>query len=112
MSFYFPSREKAEFFDSYGHPPEHYGFKLYEIETWNNRKLQSSWSQVCGQYCIFYLYHKSRGYSMSKIVNLFTGNTRLNDRKVACYVKKHFNVTIENHPFAGLISVVKLYSNK
>ena len=23
-----------------------------------------SWSNVCGQYCIFYLYHKSRGYSM------------------------------------------------
>ena len=62
VSFYFPSLGKAEFFDSYGHRPEHYGFKLYDIETWNNRKLQSSLSEVCGQYCIFYLYHKSRGY--------------------------------------------------
>ena len=102
VSFYFPSRDKGEFFDSYGYPPEHYGFKLYEIETWNDRKLQSSWSQVCGQYCIFYLYHKSRGYSMSKIVNLFSGNTRLNDCKVACYVKKHFNVTIDKQPICGL----------
>ena len=107
VSFYFPSREKGEFFDSYGHPPEHYGFKLYEIETWNNRKLQSSWSHVCGQYSIFYLYHKSCGYSMSKIVNLFTGNTQLNDCKVACYVKKHFNVTIEKQPVCGLIQCCK-----
>ena len=107
ISFYFPSPESLVFtfphlFDSYGHPPEHYGFKLYAIETWNNRKLQSSWSQVCGQYCIFYLYHKSRGYSMSKIVNMFTNNTRLNDCKVACYVKEHFNVTIDKQPICGL----------
>ena len=61
VAFYFPSREKGEFFDSYGHSPEHYGFKSYNIEIWNQHKLQSSWSNVCGHYCIFYLYHKSRG---------------------------------------------------
>ena len=102
VSFYFPSRDKTEFFDSYGYPPEHYGFESYKIETWNKYKLQSSWSEVCGQYCIFYLYHKSRGYSMSKIVNLFTDNRRLNDCKVACYVKEHFNVTIDKQPICGL----------
>ena len=48
VAFYFPSREKGEFFDSYGHPPEYYdeSFKFETIETWNNRKLQSSWSEV------------------------------------------------------------------
>ena len=25
VAFYFPSRDKGEFFDSYGYPPEHYG---------------------------------------------------------------------------------------
>ena len=109
VAFYFPSGEKGEFFDSYGYPPEHYGesFKLYNIETWNNRKIQNSWSEVCGQYCIFYLYQKSRGYSMSEIVNMFTNNTDLNDCNVACYVKKHFNVLIENQPICGLIQCCK-----
>ena len=102
VAFYFPSREKGEFFDSYGNPPEHYGFKSYNIETWNQHKLQSSWSNVCGHYCIFYLYHKSRGYSMSKIVNLFTNNTNKNDCSVACYVKEHFNIVIDNQPICGL----------
>ena len=64
VAFYFPSRDKGEFFDSYGYPPEHYGLESYDIETWNKYKLQSSWSNVCGQYCIFYLYHKSRGYNL------------------------------------------------
>ena len=105
LAFYFPSSQKGEFFDSYGYPPKHYGefFESYKISEWNNHRLQSSWSEVCGQYCIFYLYHSSRGYSMNKIVNLFSSNADLNDCNVACYVKKHFNVVIENQPVCGLI---------
>ena len=49
---------------------------------------------------------------MSKIVNMFTDTTTINDSNVACYVKKHFNVVVENHPFAGLINVVNRYLNK
>ena len=40
VAFYFPSREKGEFFDSYGYPPEYYGFKTYEIETWNQHNCK------------------------------------------------------------------------
>ena len=49
---------------------------------------------------------------MSKIVNLFTDDTSINDCNVACYVKKHFNVVVENQPVCGLINVVKHYLNK
>ena len=42
VAFYFPSRDKGEFFDSYGYPPEQYGFESYKIETWNKHKLQIS----------------------------------------------------------------------
>ena len=112
VAFYFPSREKGEFFDSYGYPPEHYGFESYKIETWNKYKLQSSWSNVCGQYCIFYLYHKSRGYSMSKIVNLFTDDTSINDRNVLVMLKNILMLLLKTNPFAGLINVVNRYLNK
>ena len=43
----------------------------------NRRKLQSAWSDVCGQYCIFYLSHIARGQSMNTIVQLFDNNTML-----------------------------------
>ena len=49
---------------------------------------------------------------MSKIVNLFTDSTSINDCNVACYVKKHFNVVVENQPVCGLINVVNHYLNK
>ena len=109
VAFYFPSRDKGEFFDSYGYPPEYYGepFMGYNIETINSHKLQSSWSEVCGHYCIFYLYYRSRRYSMSKIVNMFSSNTTINDCKVSCYVKKHFNVVIDNQPDCGLMQCCK-----
>ena len=49
---------------------------------------------------------------MSKIVNMFTDSTTVNDSNVACYVKKHFNVVVvENQPVCGL-NVVNRYLNK
>ena len=73
---------------------------------YNKRKLQSIWSDVCGDYCIFYLSHRARGYSMNKIVQLFDDNTMLNDAKVSHFVKTHFRVSA-NHPNVNLIQFSK-----
>ncbi len=43
---------------------------------------------MCGQY----LSHRVRGYSMSKIVQLFNDNTMLNEVKVSQFVKNRFKV--------------------
>ena len=108
VAFYFPTEEKGEFFDSYGQPPSFYrdsfgDFLNKHSYEWNfnTRKLQSAWSDVCGQYCIFYLSHRARGYSMSKIAQLFNDNTMLNDAKVSQFVKNRFKV-LSKQPFVGL----------
>ena len=82
VAFYFPSKEKGEFFDSYGQSPRRYrksfeDFLQEHSHEWefNTQKLQSSWSNVCGQYCIFYLSHRARGHGMKKIVQLFSNDT-------------------------------------
>ena len=97
IAFYFPSEEKGEFFDSYGHAPEYYRKSFGNFlgtRTWNfnRRKLQSAWSDVCGQYCIFYLSHRARGFSLNRIVHLFNSNTISNDTKVSIFVKRHFKI--------------------
>ena len=99
VAFYFPSESRAEFFDSYGQPPDYYKDSFGDFidkhsHEWdfNKRKLQSIWSDVCGQYCIFYLSHRARGHSMNQIVQLFTANTVLNDAKVSKFVTQHFKV--------------------
>ena len=101
VAFYFPSEEKGELFDSYGHAPEHYRKSFGDFlksHTWdfNRRKLQSAWSDVCGQYCIFYLSHRARGQSMSNIVHLFNNDAILNDTKVSQFVKSHFKVLLKH----------------
>ena len=77
----------------------------------NDRKLQSDWSDVCGQYCIFFLSHRARGYSMNKIVQLFDDNTMLNDAKVSHFVKSHFRVSVK-HPNLNFIQFSKKLFNK
>jgi hypothetical protein len=83
VAFYFPSEQKGEFFDSYGRAPEYYRDSFGDFLdkhscAWdfNRRKLQSAWSDVCGQYCIFYLSHRARGQSMNTIVQLFDNQWR------------------------------------
>ncbi len=58
--------------------------------------------QMCvDKYCIFYLSHRARGLSMSKIAQLFNDNTMLNDAKVSQFVKNRFKV-LSKQPFVGL----------
>ena len=98
VAFYFPSEEKAEFFDSYGHTPKYYKLSLGNLATkyiwtFNHRTLQSAWTAVCGHYCIFYLAHRANGYSMNKIINLFDHDSMSNDVHVERFVKAHFNLS-------------------
>ena len=113
ISIYLSSPRKGSWFDSYGKPAEFYGgaftdFLEKQCDEWdvNDRKLQSDWSDVCGQYCIFFLSHRARGYSMNKIVQLFGENTMLNDAKVSHFVKTHFRVSVK-HPNVNFIQFSK-----
>ena len=114
VAFYFPSERKAEFFDSYGQSPETYHkffrdyLKHYDWD-FNARKLQSIWTDVCGQYCIFYLSQRVRGHSMSRIVSMFDGNTVENDKKVSNFVNKHFQIETSVIPNNGNQSSTNLF---
>ena len=97
VAFYFPSEHKGEMFDSFGRSLEYYKDTFRDFldkhdTEWefNTRTLQSVWSDVCGQYCLFYLCQRSRGHSLSKIAHVFNNNTMSNDAKVSQFVKNHF----------------------
>ena len=86
----------GQFFDSLGQPPSYFGGSFEHLldkhsSEWdfNKRKLQSAWSDVCGQFCIFYLSHTERGHSMNK---RFSKDAMSNDVKVSQFVKNHFKV--------------------
>jgi hypothetical protein len=67
LAVYFDAGGTAEFFDSYGNPPEMYGmlnFLMDNSETryvQNRKRLQSSVTSVCGAYCVYFIMMKSTG---------------------------------------------------
>lgn len=56
----------CDFFDSYGRPPFKNNLKGVKY-NFNHIKLQSNNSQVCGQFCLYFLYYRSRGVNIMDI---------------------------------------------
>jgi hypothetical protein len=66
VAVYFPQEGCVEYFDSYGLPPlddDIIDFMRRNAQTtrFNNVKLQGIDYMVCGQYCVYFLHHRSLG---------------------------------------------------
>lgn len=91
VTFYFNVNGPYEFFDSLGKPPNYYGFQhLLDRPYWMNcDQIQDSHSNVCGQYCIFYVMNSDAGKTMKNIVQPFNIHDRtMNDDYVVNFVNK------------------------
>ena len=82
---------RVEFFDSYGNSPSYFRV-LPDADKHNGKRLQGLLSTTCGHYCVYYLLHRCRGYSMEEITGRFGNDLRDNDRAVAAYMKECFGV--------------------
>lgn len=71
------SRGVIEFFDSYGQPPHLYFYQGFLRRNarrylYNEHRLQSDNTQVCGHYCLVYLYLRIHyGLKIKDFVQLF-----------------------------------------
>lgn len=82
LAIFVPEEGPSELFDSFGkagasyHPTIEAFLKQTSstnggIYLTNHRRLQSQATQCCGEYALFYLWHRARGYSLKQILNLF-----------------------------------------
>lgn len=83
IAIFVDSKQRGEYFDSFGRKPTK-DFEKYMNEhctNWifNTRQLQSIVSSYCGFYCCFYCMYRCRGFDLAHIVNLFTRDTGFND---------------------------------
>ena len=84
----------AEFFDSLARPPSDYNTDFIDFLILNgpnykysSKRIQDHESVKCGEFCIFYAYHRCSGYSLESILNMFTDNNlKRNDIKVESFV--------------------------
>ena len=94
---YINKQMKGEFFDSYEKHLIHYNkyfldFMNRNAVEWEHNKiqLQSAFSTVCGQYCIYFLYHCFRRRPMSTTVNSFVNDKLYNDQLVYDFVRRKY----------------------
>lgn len=78
-----PRRQRGEYFDSFGRPPdEHFNnYMNAHCSNWiyNKRQLQSIVSKYCGYYCVVYCLLRSAGKDMISFIKIFSRDTGYND---------------------------------
>lgn len=100
VCFYADNYGYCTFFDSYGqNPSSNKYFKKY-LQTAagferNTVRLQGQLSTCCGQYCILYLFLRSRGYPHNQCMALFGSNLSENDFFVTKWVNKQFGLQLD-----------------
>ena len=95
LAIYVDSSNTASFFDSFGNPPEKFPASIGKFLTTNcadvqysTRAIQSLCSAVCGQHCVFFLFHMEKREDYGFVIAKFKQNTHLNDVKVCRFVKR------------------------
>lgn len=82
----------GEYFDSYGlHPTDIFTqfLNFHSVKwTFNTTQLQSPFTTVCGQYCIYWLHEKGMGHASDIVMD----NLKLlnGDKHVLDFVNKHY----------------------
>lgn len=103
---------QGEMFDSYGHDATFYDQRLEvflkkncSYHTFNSNELQSLWTSVCGQYCLYFLLHRCRLIPANSIIGLFTRNKEHNDQLVDTFIHKHFPTITQTYIVKNKVNV-------
>jgi hypothetical protein len=95
VAIYFDVKGDAEYFDSFGRSPISPFIDQFlklngKTLVFNNQRLQSSDSFVCGMYCIYFLFNRVRQLNIVKQFSHI--NFMQNDRLVCRFMYKHFRI--------------------
>ena len=99
---YFSDSGHAEYWDSYGLPPQNHYFRTAIGDNsrsyiYNSIKLQNDSSDVCGQFCLYYLMLRLRGRSLKEIVKTFNYYPN-NDYFVYNFISEAFPCCRSDYP--------------
>ena len=94
----------GEFFDSYGKGPGYYNsyFSIFLRENttsfaFNEKRIQSNQSNVCGLYCLFYLHQRFKGLSLIKVNQMFSAtNFELNDSFISRLISRLYSHCVKS----------------
>ena len=83
-----------EYFDSYGGDPPPTLRRWGKKRGWvsNPIPLQSPLTSVCGQYCLYYLFHRARGIDMTTLLMDFGADVDDNDKLVYDFEEDRYDL--------------------
>ena len=66
----------VEVFDPLGYPPDHYPYmkdywRRNKNFTFNAKRWQPPGTSTCGQFCLFYLFHKCRSWTLNDMSGFY-----------------------------------------
>lgn len=75
LALYYDKNGICHFFDSYGNHPQLFNLEEYILQTsigytYNSFRIQEN-SQLCGVYCVCFIYFMSEGLNMIQIIDKF-----------------------------------------
>ena len=90
----------AEFFDPYGLGLYAYNFQHlfasssdYVVQS--IKTVQGLFSKACGHHCLFYSFHRCRGFSLSDILKMYSNNLSQNEHMVINFLHqfgRHYKI--------------------
>lgn len=85
IALYVDERQVWELFDSLGR--NHYPFLTDNIRERNKEIWQPLGSSTCGEFCVFFLWHRSRGWSLSEFESRYwCTDLETNQGLVECFM--------------------------
>lgn len=96
---YFSKSGNAEFWDSFGNPPDIFQFSNFmdknsRTVTYNSAQLQGNSSMTCGGFCVYFSLYRSRGVKMRDIISRFTKNKNVNDNMIREFMYKRYSIKL------------------
>jgi len=114
IAFYYNKNNILEVFDSFGRSEKELTVFFnsvmhnYPNILTNGKRLQGDNTAVSGQYCLFYLICRVKGFSMQQITDLFSEDYRLNDQFVYDFIDNRCHCCMNNVCNAMSQSCIKL----
>lgn len=99
LAMYVQDEDTLEFFDSFGFPPSIYKpfisqyASQFSYVKWNEISFQSLTSNVCGQYCMYFVLKRCKGSSMDYIVHQLK-YSKNNDFRMYNFFRKRYAVNM------------------
>lgn len=92
------SGEKNKYFDSYGGRPKYGSLRKFlgRGHVHSRRRVQHPLSTTCGQWCLYFMLRRNRGWALEAITkpfenNIKRGETLVNDHVVNMIVNREFD---------------------